>query len=152
MELMLKWKCEMLMLPLCFSLTAQRKTNERCAELYHFPPGVFGGCSWSPFPRRHSPEECFRWHPAAERSPRPSTERTQTNWVFSRGPFIRLEIDDKLGTIISASQRRIPEQNHGDINRQYSELKNSLNNCLGGEGRWLPLPGFIGVSACVWQD
>lgn len=39
-----------------------------------------------------------------------------------------------MGPIISASQRHVAEQNHGDINRQYIELKNSLNNCLWGAG------------------
>lgn len=58
-------------------------------------------------------------------------------------------INDEVGTIILASQRRRPEENHGDINKQYSELNNSLKNGPGGwggeeRGCWLPLPGSSG--------
>lgn len=134
------------------------KQTNRCKELYHFPPGVFGGCSWSRFPRWRSPEECYRWRPAAEHSPRPSAQKTQTNWVLA-GAIHQTWIDDKVGTIILASQRRIPEQNHGDINRQYSELKNSLDNCPGGGGsegvgyRYLGSSGWACVTRlmCVYS-
>lgn len=92
-------------------------------------------------------------HPGLSKQ-KEKAEKTQTNWVLAVA-IHQTWISDKVGPIILASQRHVPEPDHGDINRQYSELKNSLNNCLGGwwgseeRGRWLPLPGIIGVSACV---
>lgn len=67
--------------------------------------------------------------------PGEKAEETQTNWVLA-GAINQTWTDDKLGPIILASQRRVPEKNHGDINRQYSELKNSLKSWLGGVGQW----------------
>ncbi len=99
-------------------------------------------------------------HPRLPDAGQEKAEKTQTNWVLA-GPIHQTGIDDKVGSIILASQRRIPEQNHGDINRQYSELKNSLNNCLGGgavksEGvgyRYLGLLGWVRVTRlmCVYS-
>lgn len=43
-------------------------------------------------------------------------------------------INDKVGPIIVTSQRLIPEHDHGDFTKRHSELKTSLNRCL-GEGQ-----------------
>ncbi len=76
-------------LKLAFCVSVRRIKG--CTDHYHFPPGVFGGCSWSQSPRRRSPAECFRWRPAVERSHQPSRcrageRREDTNKLsFSRG-------------------------------------------------------------------
>lgn len=59
-------------------------------------------------------------HPGLPDAGQENAEKTQTKHILA-GAIHQTWIDDKVGPIILASQRCVPEQNHGDINRQYGE-------------------------------
>lgn len=120
-------------------------------KVYHCPPGVSGGSSWSQSPLMHSLVGRSHWHPVVVRSPQPSScrggeRREHTNQILA-GVIYHFGIDDKVGPIIWASQRCVPKQTHWDINRQYSkwikELIKLVPRGCGTEewGHRLPLVG-----------
>lgn len=141
-----------------------------CAALYRSPPDTFGGCSRSRCPRRCSPGECFRWHPAAERSPQPSSpgaadsrrdtnEKKEKKNEFKLWTFIRLQLMIKWGPLSWLPRGvYLCRAMETLTDNAASELKNSLNNCPGvglvqSEGIGYRYQASLGwAHVCVWQD